>query len=187
MIIIVCLGIIATVFFGDQWIKNRIEQMEERHTTAVTDVAKEYFDGRIKIRKYHNRGAMLNLGQHHQKVVAALSVVLSVAAIVVFLFSLGRKGNNLMRVGMALLLGGAFSNTYDRLKRKYVVDYVSFGVRKWRKSTPLGEDTPRRKNTPWRKDTPWRKNSFGKWFENIVFNISDFCIMIGAVLTAFSS
>lgn len=54
---------------------------------------------------------------------------------------------------MALLLGGAYSNTYDRLTRKYVVDYVSFPV----------------KNARLRK---------------IVFNVSDFCIMIGALLLA---
>ena len=53
----------------------------------------------------------------------------------------------------SLLLGGAFSNTYDRLKRKYVVDYFSFGV-KWE---PL---------------------------RAIVFNISDFCILIGALIIA---
>ena len=54
---------------------------------------------------------------------------------------------------LALLLGGSFSNTYDRLRRKYVVDYLSFPV-KW------------------------------KWFRDIVFNISDFCIIIGALLAA---
>ncbi|MCI8789255.1 MAG: signal peptidase II [Lachnospiraceae bacterium] len=46
--------------------------------------------------------------------------------------------------------GGAFSNTYDRWKRRYVVDYLTFNVR-WK---PLGR---------------------------VVFNLSDFCIMIGAL------
>lgn len=57
-----------------------------------------------------------------------------------------------MRTGLAMLLGGAYSNTYDRLRRKYVVDYVSFGV-------PV------------------------KRLRRIIFNISDFCIMIGAMIT----
>ena len=67
----------------------------------------------------------------------------------------GRAGrtNNLLRLGLALLLGGAFSNTYDRLRRGYVVDYVSFPV-KWQA------------------------------FRKIVFNCSDFCIIIGALLSA---
>ena len=72
---------------------------------------------------------------------------------VLFVVSLGHRGNRLLRVGLALLLGGAFSNTYDRLKRKYVVDYLSFGVR-------------------------W------KGLRRIVFNVSDFCILIGAMLSA---
>ena len=62
----------------------------------------------------------------------------------------------MLRNGFALLLGGAYSNTYDRLIRKYVVDYVSFPVK-------------------------------NKKIRNIVFNISDFCIMIGALLIVLGS
>lgn len=54
-----------------------------------------------------------------------------------------------------MILGGAYSNTYDRLFRKYVVDYVSFEVR-----------NPR--------------------LRNIVFNLSDFGIMIGSCLLVIS-
>ncbi|MDE7258820.1 MAG: signal peptidase II, partial [Lachnospiraceae bacterium] len=46
--------------------------------------------------------------------------------------------------------------TYDRLVRKYVVDYVSFPVKNQK-------------------------------IRNIVFNISDFCIMIGALLMVLGS
>ena len=35
----------------------------------------------------------------------------------------------MLKTGLSLILGGAYSNTYDRLFRKYVVDYVSFEVR----------------------------------------------------------
>ncbi|HJA92944.1 MAG TPA: signal peptidase II, partial [Candidatus Eisenbergiella merdipullorum] len=59
-----------------------------------------------------------------------------------------------LKTGLSLLLGGAWSNTYDRLKRKYVVDYFSLNV-KWK---PLRQ---------------------------IIFNISDFCILIGALIIAF--
>ncbi|MFR3251023.1 MAG: signal peptidase II [Eisenbergiella sp.] len=50
---------------------------------------------------------------------------LTLAVLILFLLSLGQKGNGLLKTGLAFLLGGAFSNTYDRLSRKYVVDYVS--------------------------------------------------------------
>ena len=57
----------------------------------------------------------------------------------------------MLKFGLSLLLGGAFSNTYDRLRRGYVVDY-------------------------------FRLNVPAKRIWNLIFNISDFCIVIGAVL-----
>lgn len=143
----VCVLIVTGVFFGDLWIKNRIEKrMSEGET-------RQLLGGRLLVRRHHNRGAMLNFGQKRQPLIAVLSMMLTIAVAVLFVLSLGTRGNNLLRVGLAFLLGGAFSNTYDRLRRKYVVDYLSFGV-KWEK------------------------------LRRIVFNISDFCIMIGVLLMA---
>lgn len=140
-----CFCVILLVFFGDLWIKNRVEknlsQGEERRL----------FGGRLLLRRHHNRGAVLNFGQKKCPLVAAVSLILTVFAFCLLLLSFGQGGNRLLRAGLSLLLGGAFSNTYDRLKRKYVVDYVSFNV-KW------------------------------KGLRNVVFNVSDFCIMTGALL-----
>lgn len=147
MIAGICLVVICVIFLGDLWIKNHVEQQ-----IAAGEVRKKW-KGRILIRKYHNRGAMLNAGEKKPLLIAILSVLLSLTVAVMLLISLGQRGNNLLRIGLSLMLGGAFSNTYDRLKRKYVVDYVSFGV-KWKR------------------------------LRNVVFNISDFCIIIGALLTA---
>jgi len=146
--------VILGIFFGDLWIKNRIEERipETGSGEAGTDTTlKSIMGGRILVRRYHNQGAILNLGRKCRLLVTALSVALSVLMTAVFIFSLGQRGNRLLRLGLSILLGGAFSNTYDRLKRQYVVDYFSFGV-KWK---PL---------------------------RNIVFNLSDFCIIIGAML-----
>ena len=143
----VCVSLIAAVFVGDLCIKNYIER------TGIEGETRKRWGGRLLLRKHHNRGAVLNAGQSRQKLVAALSLIMTVAAVIVFIGSLGQKGNNILRVGLALLLGGAFSNTYDRLKRKYVVDYFSFGV-KWKR------------------------------LRNIIFNLSDFCIIIGALTSA---
>lgn len=134
--------IIPAIFTGDLWIKNRIE---------AGGGPGSLFRGRVLIKKHHNEGAALNLGQSRRKAVAAVSVIFSVMLTVLFVFSLGHRGNRLLRTGLAFLLGGAFSNTYDRLKRRYVVDYFSFRV-KWQ---PLAR---------------------------VVFNLSDFCILIGALL-----
>ena len=91
------------------------------------------------------------MGEKKQGVVALISLLLTLFMTVVFLATFSFRGNSTLKAGLALLLGGAYSNTYDRLTRRYVVDYVSFPVKNQR-------------------------------FRRIVFNISDFCILIGALL-----
>ena len=83
-----------------------------------------------------------------------ISVALSVFLTIVYVITLTTAGKGMLKWGLTLLLGGAYTNTYDRLTRKYVVDYVSFNV-------------------------PFR------WLRRIIFNIGDFCIMIGAMLSVF--
>lgn len=129
---------------GDLWIKNKVEK------EYVGGRTQEVFWGILRIHKYHNKGAALNMGEKRSHVVASISLLLCIGLTLIYIFSFGKAGN-LLRMGLSFMLGGAYSNTYDRLKRKYVVDYVSFLV-KWER------------------------------FRRIVFNISDFCIMIGAVL-----
>ena len=141
------LCIVALIFAGELGIKIYVEKKWN------AGEEKEICKGRILLRKYHNKGACMNLGEKKSNVVAGLSLILTAALALVFLFTLTRHGNGWLKAGLSLLLGGAFSNTYDRLKRKYVVDYFSFGV-KWE---PL---------------------------RAIVFNISDFCILIGALIVA---
>ena len=141
------LCIVALIFAGELGIKNYVEN--KRNAGEEKEICK----GRILLRKHHNKGACMNLGEKKSNVVAGLSLILTAALALVFLFTLTRHGNGWLKAGLSLLLGGAFSNTYDRLKRKYVVDYFSFGV-KW---APL---------------------------RAIVFNISDFCILIGALIIA---
>ena len=140
--IAVILGIFGLDFGIKDYIeKNKSENAEEKK-----------LGGFLLIRKHHNRGAFLNAGQERRRIVAALSVVITLLLTVLFVGSFTMTGMGLLKWGLSLMLGGAYSNTYDRLKRKYVVDYVSFHV-------------------------PW------KGLQRIIFNISDFCIMIGALLS----
>lgn len=113
-------AIIVAIFSGEFFLKNKIEKKLTFHDR------REFAGGKVIISKYHNTGACLNLGHKRQKLVAFVSVLFTIGMAVVFLFSLTMKGNHAMKLGLSLLLGGAFSNTYDRLKRNYVVDYVSF-------------------------------------------------------------
>lgn len=139
--------IILFIFGLELFIKNKIEAEKELGS------AQSCFFNRITITKYHNKGAFLNLGDKKRRLMAAISVGLTVAVTVFFILTLGQRGNVLLKTGLALLLGGAFSNTYDRMKRKYVVDYFRFR-------------------------TKWKR------INAVIFNIADFCIMIGALMAA---
>lgn len=145
MTIIIFAVLAAVIFVLDLLIKNHIEaHLEEGEERSLCG-------GKLLIRRYHNSGAFLDAGKKRQKAVALLSLLLTLFMTVVFLATFSFRGNSTLRAGLALLLGGAYSNTYDRLTRNYVVDYVSFPVK-------------------------------NKRIRSIVFNISDFCIIIGSLL-----
>ena len=135
------------IFVLDLLLKNHVEKSLQEGDE------KPFCGGRLLIRKYHNKGAFLDMGEGRQGLVSMLSLGLTLFMTVIFLGTFSFRGNSTLKAGLALLLGGAYSNTYDRLTRKYVVDYVSFPVK-------------------------------SKRFRRIVFNVSDFCIMIGALLLA---
>ena len=145
MTVIIFAILAAGIFLLDLLIKNYIE------THLEVGQEKSVCRGKLLIRRYHNSGAFLDAGEKRQKAVALLSLLLTLFMTVVFLSTFSLRGNSTLRAGLALLLGGAYSNTYDRLTRNYVVDYVSFPVK-------------------------------NKRVRRVVFNISDFCIMIGALL-----
>ena len=145
MTVIIFAILAAGIFLLDLLIKNYIE------THLEVGQEKSVCRGKLLIRRYHNRGAFLDAGEKRQKAVALLSLLLTLFMTVVFLSTFSLRGNSTLRSGLALLRGGAYSNTYDRLTRNYVVDYVSFPVK-------------------------------NKRVRRVVFNISDFCIMIGALL-----
>ncbi len=113
---------------------------------------KEILHHTVKLQNSRNDGAALNAGQHHPLIIRVISVVLTLLILVMFILTLGTVGNTLLKTGLSLLLGGAFSNTYDRLHQHYVTDYLSF--------------------------------NFGpKKAQNIVYNIGDFAIVIGSLLS----
>lgn len=136
---------IFTIFISELFWKNHVEKEIEEGS------GKKALRGFVILTKYHNRGAFLNAGEKMPFLIRMLSLMLTIFAAALFLCSFGLAGKSLLKWGLSLLLGGAFSNTYDRLKRGYVVDYFRLNI-------PCG---------------PLRK---------IIFNISDFCIMAGAVM-----
>lgn len=142
--------LVIFIIVGEWKLKNYIE--------ANYDFKKQIpiLKNKIRIRKYHNFGAFLNMMEKRKKLLHVISVFFTIIIAIFFLLTLFQKGNKLLKTGLALLLGGAFSNTYDRFSRDYVIDYFSF-------------------------HSPFEK------LNRIVFNISDFCIIIGTLLSVISS
>ena len=137
---------LVSLFAADSAMKSWIEKTD----TVSESQERAVFQG-VAFKRYHKRGAMMNLGEERQQLVAVLSLVFSAFVTGIFAVTLGMKGKRLLKTGLALILGGAYSNTYDRLRRKYVVDYITF---------------PK--------------------ISTMVFNLSDFGIMIGAMLLTIS-
>ena len=117
------LMIIPAVFGTDIMLKKKSEETK-------LPIEKEGNDP-IIWRNYHNTGAMLNFGAG-KSFVKVLSFVFTAAVTVYFIITLGHKGKNLLKAGLALVLGGAYSNMYDRMRKDYVVDYISFRCR-WKR------------------------------------------------------
>lgn len=117
------LMIIPAVFGTDVMLKKKSEEKK-------LPIEKEGNDP-IIWRNYHNTGAMLNFGAG-KSFVKVLSFVFTAAVTVYFIITLGHRGKNLLKAGLALVLGGAYSNMYDRMRKDYVVDYISFRCR-WKR------------------------------------------------------
>ena len=132
----------ASIVCADTVIKKKREEHKEPQS---------YLDGNVHIMTYHNYGAFLNSGERNPFLVKLISVILTLAMTALFILTFTRYGSAQLRTGLAFLLGGAYSNTYDRIKKGFVTDYLNF---------------PR----------------FPGRIKNVVFNISDFCILVGCAL-----
>jgi signal peptidase II len=141
------LGIVIFIFTTELVIKHTVET----HLQEGKD--RKTLHGLFLLTKYHNKDAVFNLASGYRKAVKILAVLLTLLLTIVFVCTLGQKGKRLLKLGLAFLLGGAFSNTYDRMKKGYVVDYIRINTRRER-------------------------------IRRIIFNLSDFFILVGAMITA---
>lgn len=106
----------------------------EKHFTAGEE--KAICNGKILLRKVHNKGFALNLGEKKEKQVRVLSGIVGGFMILYYVLLFRKKGDWLKKKGTDLMLAGGASNCYDRFARKYVVDY--FGIKtKWKRFTDI--------------------------------------------------
>ncbi len=152
------------IFSLDLFFKKQIEAKDD---TAFPI----HLKGGITLEKHHNHGFIFNRLDHHPKFVRVVSCLTALPLIIWALWLFTKKDSDLPdllpvagpmgKLGAAFLLGGAVSNLYDRLSRGYVVDYLRLCCRAF----PRGL----------------------KKIRNIIFNIADFFIFTGSILSAIYS
>lgn len=117
----IILGAFTAFLSGiDLWCKSWVED------NMLKGEEKEICKNKIAVRKVHNKGFAMNLGDEKPEVVRNLSGIvcgiIAIYSLVVWI----KDSSKLKKAGTVLALAGAISNTYDRFKRGYVVDYFGF-------------------------------------------------------------
>ena len=115
----------AALFIGlttlDMGIKQYVEETFKKGDEQNTKIQPFVF------RRVHNKGFCLNVLDKYPVVIKSVSIGLC-GAIGGYAYQLFQeRGKWSEKLGITILGAGAFSNTFDRLVRGYVVDY--FGVR----------------------------------------------------------
>lgn len=115
------LGAAGTLFGLDMAVKQYIEE-------NVSETEEKSFCGtKILIRKVYNKGFAFNSMDSEPDKVKKASVITTAAILLLTLAESLREGHKLNKTALTLLSAGSLSNTYDRVVRGKVVDYI--GVR----------------------------------------------------------
>ncbi len=91
--------------------------------------------GHVIITRFYNTGAMLGFLRERSKLLLGFSICLMGSLIYALGKAVGSENSGLLKTGLALLVGGAASNVYDRITRGKVTDYfrISIGSKKLEK------------------------------------------------------
>jgi signal peptidase II len=116
---ILSVGLITLIFAADLIIKNRIERKFQGGKSL------NILGGKCKLQKLHNRGFAFGMAKEHEHYARWISVLFLPILLIRLLILIRKKKHKTQIIASAFLLGGAASNTYDRLQRGYVVDYLS--------------------------------------------------------------
>ncbi|MBP5159013.1 MAG: signal peptidase II [Lachnospiraceae bacterium] len=142
--VVFCLCLVAAIFAGGQLLRSHIEKnrdgAQKAESPAETGAQKvespaepgaqkaepSSKSGFIMRRYSRNSGAVMNLAEKHAKLVTGFAVAVFLMVVVWFCILIPKKGMRLMKTGIAVMLGGALGNIYERVRKGYVTDYFSF-------------------------------------------------------------
>ncbi|MCD8081942.1 MAG: signal peptidase II [Clostridiales bacterium] len=120
------LPLIGAIAAGDQVCKARIERQDPEDFPRPLAHTK----GRIWLYRSHNEGFPFGFLSRYQELVRMVPLAVTSALGGVLACLLSRPGEGLRKLGLSFLIGGSASNLYDRLARRYVIDYFSIRVGK---------------------------------------------------------
>lgn len=136
----------AALFWADQIMKTYAEDNMERGE-------EKELGGAVLLRHVRNSGMCMNLLGQKPKAVCLFSAAAAGAVTLSHVLTVPQKGKHVRKIGLTLLMSGAWSNTFDRFYRGYVVDYIGF-------------------------------KSDNRFLSDITYNLADFLIGAGILLTA---
>ena len=92
---------------------------------SVGEETGDLFAGLFHIRLVHNTGAAWGMFSESTKMLAIVSICISVLILLVF-FSISKRATLLEVLGLGLILAGGIGNGIDRLALGYVIDFIEF-------------------------------------------------------------
>lgn len=121
------LGMILAITGLDYYLKSYTEKNRKQGEQ------KEILGGKLILRNCHNRDSAFRILKklYQGKDSPGTTISAMILGGVLWEFcKLQSSGKNILaKAGTSMILGGGISNFYDRKKKGYVVDYVSFGVK----------------------------------------------------------
>lgn len=110
------LGALA-LFFGEEQVKSWVER------SLILNKERPLLKNYIILTKHHNYGFAHNRCSGKKKRVLGVSAAGLFSIAIYGAYGFFSDTSHIRKTGMMLLLAGGLSNTFDRFKRSYVVDY----------------------------------------------------------------
>ena len=114
-LLIACI-VFAADFFLKTWIVVRPKK----------ELPIETADGHIELRRLHNKGLSGSRLQDKPRLATLISALAFAGCIILGLPALFCKGAKTDKAAIAMIIGGAAGNLFDRIGRGYVVDFIAF-------------------------------------------------------------
>ncbi|MDD3252678.1 MAG: signal peptidase II [Lachnospiraceae bacterium] len=121
MLFVTLVLLLAAVDLGLKW-------LIERQEAETFPRPLEHTNKKIMLYQNHNAGFPFGFLEKYGELVRVFPLVVISALGGVLGYLIPRRGHIGEKLGLAVILGGALSNLYDRYVRRYVVDYFSVQI-----------------------------------------------------------